>query len=266
MCGASLRMCKEVDEGMMAQVQQLKRRAGVWGATLLVVVVAVASVLWVTGRPAPTPAELPATVTAIIAPLRQPTFNSAKAMHLVATIRWGQPTASPLAKDQVADKLSWDGYLALDCGEIRSVEGLGLETRRSEDGRLGDGDRMGPVVLGEAGDQRVYWRSGTGRDWDGVRVTLDACAPGQQRESGGSLKVVTPLRTYVARLAWSVDDFVSMSVAHGAFLDVHIAAERDPQALQRQRITLAPPPSSAQDRQMAEGELEPVPTDAGPAL
>lgn len=251
---------------MMAQVQQFKRRAALWGASLLVVAVAAAAMLWVTRQPERPAAVAPPPVAAVIAPLRQPTFNSARAMHLVATVRWGQPTATPIAADPAADKLSWDGYLALDCGEIRSVEGLALETRRSEDGRLGEGDRMGPVVLGEAGDQRVYWRSATGRDWDGVRVTLDACAPDPQRQSGGSLKVVTPLRTYVARLAWSVDDFVSMPVAHGAFLDVHIAAERDPQALQRQRITLAPVSHSAQDSQMAESQLEPAPTDAGPAL
>lgn len=251
---------------MMAQVQHLKRRAGLWGASLLVVAVAVTAILWVTQQPGPPAPAAPASVAAVIAPLRQPAFNSARAMHLVATVRWGQPTGTPIAAEAVADKLSWDGYLALDCGEIRKVEGLGLETKRGEDGRIGDGDRMGPVVLGEAGDQRVYWRSGTGRDWDGVRVTLDACAPGQQRETGGSLKIVTPLRTYVARLAWSVDDFVSMPVAHGAYLDVHIAADRDPQALQRQRITLAPAGGSAQDQQMAGGEVEPAPVDAGPAL
>lgn len=251
---------------MMAQVHHFKRRAGLWGASLLVVAVAVVAIAWVTRQPEPQLAAAPATVPVVIAPLRQPAFNASRAMHLVATVRWGQPTGTPIAADQAADKLSWDGYLALDCGEIRKVEGLGLETRRGEDGRVGNGDRVGPVVLGEAGDQRVYWRSGTGGDWDGVRVTLDACAPGQQRETGGSLKVVTPLRTYVARLAWSVDDFVSMPVAHGAFLDVHIAADRDPQALQRQRITLAPAAGSAQDRQMAEGEVEPAATDAGPAL
>ncbi len=250
----------------MTQVQRIKRRAAVWGASLLVGAVAVAAVVWVNQQPVPPGPVAMAAAPAVVAPLRQLAFNPAKAMHLVATVRWGQPTALPVADQRLPDKLSWDGYLALDCGEIRKVEGLGLETRRSEDGRLGEGDRMGPVVLGELGDQRVYWRSGTGRDWDGVRVTIDACPPGRERESGGHLKVVTPLRTYVARLAWSVDDFVSMPVANGAYLDVHIAAERDPQAVQRQRITLAPVDGSGQDRQMAEGEVAPVVSDAGPAL
>lgn len=251
---------------MGEQRQSLRRRAGLWGASAVVLIAAVATFLWITGRP---PQVVPAPVQAgpvVTAPLRQPAFDAAKAMHLVATLRWGQPTAQPTPSPVAGEQLNWDGYLSLDCGEIRQVEGLGLEQRRGEDGRASEGDRVGPVVVGEAGDQRVYWRSGTGGDWDGVRVTLDACPPSPQRESGGSLKVVTPMRTYVARLAWSVDDFVSMPVGRGASLDVHIAADRDSQTLQRQRVTLAPATSGDGDRAMAEGEEPTAVVDGGPAL
>ena len=251
---------------MAILMQQLKRRAGLWGASAVVLAAAVATVLWITGRPAQ---EVPLAAVqgrVVTAPLRQPSFNAAQAMHLVATLRWGQPTAQPTPKQAATDQVNWDGYLSLDCGEIRKVEGLGLEQRRGEDGRASEGDRIGPVVVGEAGDQRVYWRSATASDWDGVRVTLDVCPPSTQRESGGSLKVVTPMRTYVARLAWSVDDFVSMPVGRGAFLDVHIAAERDSQALQRQRVTLAPVVLDKGDRQMAGSDEPPAVVDGGPAL
>lgn len=251
---------------MAILMQQLQRRAGLWGASLLVLAAAVVTILWVTARPVPPP--LPAAVQGpvVTAPLRQPQFDASQAMHLVATMRWGQPTAQPSPRSSAPDQLSWDGYLSLDCGEIRKVEGLGLEQRSGDDGRPSEGDRLGPVVVGEAGDQRVYWRSGTNSDWDGVRVSLDACPPSPLRENGGSLKVVTPLRTYVARLAWSVDDFVSMPVGRGAYLDVHIAAERDSQALQRQRVTLAPVQPDGGDRQMAEGEGATAVVDGGPAL
>jgi len=194
---------------------------------------------WRSEAPPPSPAAVAA---AVEVPLRPVVSTSpAAARRVVVTVRWGHPTGVHTQRAQLP--MQWDGYLSLDCGDIERVDPLGLE-----DGT--DGDRVGPVVRGEGGDQRVYWRSRTDDDDDGVKVQLVACrAPAADATDAthptSSLRVVTPQRTYVARLDWSIDDFVSMKVgADGASLDVHISAQRDARTVRGARVTKAAEPQA----------------------
>ena len=191
-------------------------------------------------RSDPPPAKPAAAPVAVEVPVRPVVSTSpADARRVVVTVRWGHPTGVHSLRARIP--MQWDGYLSLDCGDIERVEPLGLE--------LGtDGDRIGPVVRGESGDQRVYWRSRTDNDDDGVKVQLVACRPPSQEASdaahpASSLRIVTPQRTYVARLDWSIDDFVSMKVGEdGASLDVHISAQRDARTVRGARVTKAQAP------------------------
>ncbi len=181
--------------------------------------------------------QLPAVVAvspkvAVQAPMR-PEVQLDEGRRLTVTLRWGHPagpregtaTAGPAAQ-------AWDGYLALDCGEISRVDPLELESDL--------GDRVGPVVRGEGGDERVYWRSKTSGDADGLQVQLVACAASAKGESS-HLRIVTPQRTYSARLDWTVDDFVSLRAGDdGSTLDIHIASQRDIRAIRGARITAVP--------------------------
>jgi hypothetical protein len=139
---------------------------------------------------------------------------------------------------------SWDGYVALDCGSIDGVEPMGLETDTARGGGDVRGDRIGPVVRGESGDQRVYWRSQTRDDWDGLRVKLRACAADATRVS--QLRVVTPDRTWVAQLTAAPDVFISLPVGdRGETLDVHLSAQREAGSLPPTRVTTVPRRSRA---------------------
>ncbi len=208
----------------------------------------------------PLPSALPPPQSASEPHLAQKlAFDPRSAIRLVATVRWGHPEAKADEVGPTGQTVTWDGYLSLNCGAIEQVEPLGLELLRDDEGRPTAGDRMGPVVIGEKGDQRVYWRSSTGLDWDGVRVQVAACPRG---EEPSVLRVVTPPRTYVARLDWTVDDFVSMPVGHGgASLDVHIAAAKDADSLQASRITAAPPPPPTRLAPVAESHETADPDD-----
>ena len=101
-------------------------------------------------------------------------------------------------------------------------------------------DRIGPVVRGDEGDQRVYWRSRTHADWDGVRVTLAICRS-DIADGASTLRIVTPQKSYTARLDWSIDDFVSLrATPDGGSLDVHMASTRDRRHVPAARVTQAP--------------------------
>lgn len=217
---------------------------------------------WASLRPLPSALPAPPSASEPRS-ARKLAFDPRSAIRLVATIRWGHPEAKADEAGPAGQTVTWDGYLSLNCGAIEQVEPLGLELLRDDDGRPTAGDRMGPVVIGEKGDQRIYWRSSTGLDWDGVRVRVAACPRG---EEPSLLRVVTPPRTYVARLDWTVDDFVSMPVGHGgASLDVHIAAAKDTDSLQASRITAAPPPPPSRQSPLAEGREVPDPVEPGEA-
>ena len=153
----------------------------------------------------------------------------AEVRQLVVTVRWGHPSGHATAKGNAA----WDGYLALDCGDIGRVDPQAWESDA--------GDHVGPVVRGEAGDQRVYWRSTTAADWDGLKLRVQTC-PTDTDGSRSNLRIVTPARTYVARLAWSLDDFVSLPTGlDGSSLDIHIAADTELQPIRRDRVSQAAP-------------------------
>ena len=199
------------------------------------------AVVWSCARRDPPAAPAPAAAAvAVEVPLR-PIISASEldARRVTVTVRWGHPSRTQAPG--VRPAMQWDGYLSLDCGDIERVDPLELEAGD-------DGDRVGPVVRGEQGDQRIYWRSHTLDDDDGVKVQLTACrAPGADGGDAlrrtSSLRVVTPQRTYVARLDWSVDDFVSLKVGDdGASLDVHISAQRDARTLRGARVTQAPRP------------------------
>lgn len=213
--------------------RRLRHPATAW----LFAVLAIGSgAVWLTGG-APAPAvDTPRVAGPTVEVPMRPVDHSAPddARRMAVTVRWGHPAGRVAS----AEAMQWDGYLSLDCGDIERVEPLDLEADAA-------GDHIGPVVRGEAGDQRVYWRSRTLDDWDGLKVQLVSCRGEPGRET--TLRIVTPQKTYAARLDWSVDDFVSMKVAgDGSSLDVHIAAQRDARALRGARITSVAPPVEAQ--------------------
>ncbi len=166
---------------------------------------------------------------------------------IVVTMRWGHTDGSATTHVAATDDspVVWDGFLALDCGEISKVEGLYLELDdpASEEVRP-HADFLGPVVRGDRGDQRVYWRSKTQRSWDGLKAHIVACdpEPGDPNGTGSTLAIRTRQRAYTARLDWSANDFVSLDVDRaGQALEVHINAEFDERAMAGARITEAEP-------------------------
>jgi hypothetical protein len=217
----------------MAMVVRMLKPAGAW---LVVAVLVGWAAIWFAGslqQDTPKPPPLTAKVEV---PIRPVGAALADARRVTVTVRWGFPGSDGADRGQ-ASPLQWDGYLSLDCGEIERIEPLGLEIH----GAATD-DRIGPVVRGIAGDQRVYWRSSTGADWDGVRTQVAICTQEGGSRSASRVRIVTPQRTYVAQLDWSVDDFVSMKVdANGHTMDVHIAAINGNRGLQGARITNALP-------------------------
>lgn len=191
-----------------------------------------AIVLWLSGgtrTPAQARPALRAMVDVPLGGVQGAGLQPAMARRLVVTVRWGHPVKPP----KQAAATAWDGYVALDCGEIVDAAPLAWEP--------GSGDHLGPVVRGEAGDQRIYWRSATAADWDGLRLRVQTC-PADDGNGDSQLRIVTPARTYVARLAWSEDDFVSLPTVGGdGSLDVHIAGDHDTQPVRPDRISWQPP-------------------------
>ena len=164
---------------------------------------------------------------------------------IVVTVRWGRTDSSAPADPIDADTTPavWDGYLALDCGEIGAIEPLSfeLDDPKSSD-LLAHADFLGPVVRGDGGDKRVYWRSKTQRDWDGLKARLVACDPdpNDPDSTGSTLTIRTVQRAYTARLDWSANDFVALGIERpGQALEVHINAQFDERQLAGARITRA---------------------------
>ncbi len=173
----------------------------------------VAAVGWRYGVEAPRPAAALPVVEAPVRPVESHAPEDAE--RVIVTLRWGHTSASPTDAEPNRAGTAWDGYLALDCGEIEKVETLGIENAPTPpplpvpDLARDSSDRIGPVVRGDEGDQRVYWRSRTHADWDGVRVTLAICRS-DIADGASTLRIVTPQKSYTARLDWSIDDFVSL--------------------------------------------------------
>ncbi len=209
----------------------------------------VAGVGWRYGVEPPKPAAAMPIVEAPVRPVERHAPDDAE--RVIVTLRWGHTTASPTDDEPNQAGTPWDGYLALDCGDIEKVETLGIEDAPlaapsmvpdlSKDPAARDpSDRIGPVVRGDEGDERVYWRSRTHADWDGVRVTLAICRS-DMADGASTLRIVTPHKSYSARLDWSVDDFVSLRANQdGSSLDVHMASTRDRKRVPDARVTQAP--------------------------
>lgn len=209
-----------------------------WVAGVAAMAMGAGVVLWLS-RPEPrrTPPAPAKTATASWSRL-PPGAGIRARMALTATVRWGQ-TASPHSQPRGAGPAQvWDGWLALDCGEVVDREALGWERAAA----LPDAatDALGPVVWADDGSQRVYWRSTTSDDWDGVRVRLRACPKGPEREAGSTLRVVTPHRSWSARLGWSQDDFSAIPLGEGLGLEVHIGVDKEPGKVYGARMTAAP--------------------------
>lgn len=165
---------------------------------------------------------------------------------IVVTVRWGH-TDSSLAGTEDHDATGpvvWDGFLALDCGEISKVEPLALELDDPASAKVrAYADFLGPVVRGDGGDKRVYWRSKTRRSWDGFKAHLVACDVDatDPNDTGSTLAIRTEQRAYTARLDWSANDFVSLPIDKaGQALEVHINAQFDERQMAGARITRAP--------------------------
>ncbi len=212
-------------------------------------VLVIALVGWRYGVDPPKPSIAAQVVEAPVRPVEHHAAEDAD--RVVVTLRWGHTTASPNDVGPTRAGTAWDGYLALDCGDIERVETLGIESEPAAtsakpaaqvDLAVRDpADRIGPVVRGDDGDQRVYWRSRTHADWDGVRVTLAICRS-DMADGASTLRIVTPQKSYSARLDWSVDDFVSLRASpDGSSLDVHMASTRDRRRVPDARVTQALP-------------------------
>jgi hypothetical protein len=181
------------------------------------------------------------------------------------------PAAGAAADGGDPGLAQWDGHVALDCGEIVAAQPLGLEVDAAA---LPGGapDRLGPVVWGDDGSPRVYWRSHTAGVWDGVQVRLRACPKSPGREAGSTLRITTPQRSWTARLGWNQDSFSSIPTGpDGTSLDVHIGVDRDPRQVYGARITAGPETPASGDRSMAtwdfaEPDQPALVTPAGPKV
>ena len=230
--------------------------------------IVIAVVGWRYGVESPQQATALPVVEAPVRPVERHAPEDAE--RVIVTLRWGHTTASPTDSEPTRAGTAWDGYLALDCGEIERVETLGIESEAvtvplmvpdlaRQPAARDPSDRVGPVVRGDAGDQRVYWRSRTHADWDGVRVTLAICRS-DIADGASTLRIVTPQKSYSARLDWSVDDFVSLRASpDGSSLDVHMASTRDRRRIPEARVTQLPPvPDSAPMAEVEASEPPPV--------
>ncbi|MSP92308.1 MAG: hypothetical protein EXR79_10975 [Myxococcales bacterium] len=209
-------------------------------------------------------AEAPEPGLAVEVPVRPvPGAQRDDASSVTVTVRWGHNGGAP----HLPGPTRWDGWVSLDCGEFDTVAPLAFEPPPGGlvvDDPMTAGDELGPVVRGAGGDHRIYFRSRVGGDWDGLKIVLTSCsAPdpaataGQQAAS--TLRIATPFRSYVARLDWSVDDFVSLGAGPGgSTLDVHIAANRDARNIRGARVTRAQPPSAGTEGVSLEAMAEPA--------
>jgi len=213
----------------------------------LTILLAAAGAAWYVAGPPPEsgePAavEVPATDTS-----RQ---RPAVGASIIVTLRWGQTDRLEPTTRAAESDVNWDGFLALDCGQIHKVEPLSFELDDDDEPVKPDAatDFVGPVIRGDQGDQRVYWRSQTHTSWDGLRVQLVACDPTGHTSATGSqvtsarptsiLHVHTAQRTYTARLDWSANDFVALATERpGHKLEVYINAEYDERSMRGARIT-----------------------------
>lgn len=257
-----------MDTTSTAQHKRATPRALRFGAPIAALVGVVGLVAWTVSKgQAPVDTRALTHQIAVEAPVHaaKAAFDRRDALYIVATVRWGA-TGGP-ADERPGGRGApqvWDGYASLDCGSVVDSDGLGLELQRSSDGRSNDGDRLGPVVVGDSDDQRIYWRSATQGDWDGVRLHVAACKPGKAHPLGASLRIVTPLKTWIARLDANVERFLTVPVASGQFIEVHLAAVKDAEALQRARVSVAPP---APDKgSPVADQREAAPADAPPSL
>lgn len=197
---------------------------------------------WAQNSNPPPPAVPPAPPTLTVeVPLNAPVPDRRSHWSIAATLRWGNTGARSSNPTANVPATVWDGYVAVTCGTIVDAEPLGTELAESGDAQRGGGDRLGPVVTGDAGDSRVYWRSTTRGDWDGVRVRILGCKADAQHRGGSSLVVVTAQKRWMARLEGGMDTFVTLPVAPGASIDVHLSAELDGDTVQRARVSAAPP-------------------------
>lgn len=180
-------------------------------------------------------------------PVSAPPFDRRDALYVVATVRWGLTSANEREPSTASGgAVVWDGFAALDCGSVEGADAIALEPLASSDGRASGGDRLGPVVLADSGEARVYWRSATRGDWDGVRLHLAACKPTRPKGAAATLRIVTARKTWAVQLVANLDAFVSVPVGPGQVIDVHLATVKDVEALQRARISVAPlPPEPA---------------------
>lgn len=168
---------------------------------------------------------------------------------IVVTLRWGRTDASvPTTADEAkTPPVVWDGFLSVDCGDIRQVSPLSFELDDPASPELRPyADFLGEARRGDRGDHRVYWRSKTRRGWDGVVVRLTACDPDPEVADGAgtTLAIRTEQRDYTARLDWSANDFVSLHTDRpDQKLEVYINAEYDERALAGARITALDTPA-----------------------
>lgn len=223
------------------------------GALVLLALVGGVGAWFVSGTVQPKPARAQAPLPTVEVPPR-PVSLPGDAPKVQATLRWGHP-AGPADGPRAASQ-DWSGYVALECGDILRVEPQGLEA----DGQAPVPDRVGPVVYGDRGDQRVYFRSRVGADWDGVKLLLAACEdPAQPGKLKSSLHIATVQRTYVAKLNFEADDFVSLPLGpDGSSLDVHLTPVRDQRALRGARVTSAPLPPQPPAPMAEADELAPA--------
>ena len=94
-------------------------------------------------------------------------------------------------------------------------------------------------------------------------VQLMQASRSDMADGASTLRIVTPQKSYSARLDWSVDDFVSLRASpDGSSLDVHMASTRDRRRVPEARVTQAPPGAAVAP--VAEGPLpEPVAVPPG---